>query len=145
MWKNVVELVRPQVTLWPRALHATYLSLQTYSWDMYRLSSATMVARTRLHVTFIGTLPVWSLIVRRFMCYNVKGNNPIFIQRLFHLHYRIYRMRLCRYQKPRYISLVHHFACRLIQQRSVLEVSGKPDLSSVSQNYLCVLYLSQAE
>ena len=55
MWKNVVQPDRPQMTTQygAYALHATGLKLQTHSeYVNYCFSTATMVTRTRLFVTF---------------------------------------------------------------------------------------------
>jgi hypothetical protein len=78
----------------------------------------------------------------RFMCYDVNGNHLIFIWLLLPLRDRIYRMRLRRSQKPQRISLVHHFACRFIQQRSVLEVRKTRLIIRVPELLLCPLLVT---
>jgi len=53
MWKNIVELDRPQVTIW-RMRTACCITKATYTLTIcntYCFSTATIVARTRLDVT----------------------------------------------------------------------------------------------
>jgi len=53
MWKNIVERVRPQMTLW-RMRIACWITKATHALTLcntYCFSAATVVARTRLTVT----------------------------------------------------------------------------------------------
>ena len=63
--KNIVEPYRPQITIWgigSCALHAGYPRLQTHTVVICNtccFSTATMVTRTHLDVTYIRTLPAF--------------------------------------------------------------------------------------
>ena len=63
--ENIVEPDRPQITIWrigACAVHAGYPRLQTHTVVMCNtcsFSTATMVTRTHLDVTYIRTLPAF--------------------------------------------------------------------------------------
>ena len=71
MWKNFVEPARPHITIW-RMRIACWITKATDTHSEYIILIASLVARTRLNVTFICTLPVlyieysqWE-VIRRF-------------------------------------------------------------------------------
>ena len=49
MWKNIVEPYRPQITTWRMHIACWKLRLETHTQNI--ISTATMVARTRLSIT----------------------------------------------------------------------------------------------
>jgi hypothetical protein len=54
MWKNTIELERPQMTMWRMRIHVGYLMLQTDTntiCNTYWFSAAIVVTRPRLNVT----------------------------------------------------------------------------------------------
>jgi hypothetical protein len=57
MWKNIVEQGRPQLTIWRMCIACWITNTHTHT---HSISNVTMVARTRLNVTFIRTLPILS-------------------------------------------------------------------------------------
>ena len=64
MWKNFAERSSPEMTIW-RMRILCWITTDKHTLricTIYCFSNTTMVARTRLNVTFLRTLPLWLYI-----------------------------------------------------------------------------------